>query len=150
MLKLRILIAVLLGFTNLPIVVGQSQLTQKQIEKANYQEVHGFSDFENDTLKPDNFPMYPDGQDGLIKDVSKSIKYPQAARKEGVQGKVVLAFVVEKNGAIEKIEIIESAHPDLDAEAIRVIKNLKTWLPGIKNGEPVAVPFVYPITFRLN
>jgi len=129
---------------------GQSALTQKQIEKGNYQEVLGFSAFQNDSLKPDEFPMYPNGQDGLIKDVSKNIKYPPAARKQGIQGKVVLAFVVEKNGNIEKIEIVKNAHPDLDAEAIRVIKNLKIWLPGIKNGEPVAVPFVYPITFRLN
>lgn len=147
---MRILIILSLGLIFAQILFGQSNLSPKQIEKANYLEVHGFSDFENDTLKPDKFPMYPNGQDGLIKDVSKSIKYPAAARKEGIQGKVILAFIVEKNGTIEKTEIIESANPDLDAEAIRVIKNLKTWLPGMKNGEPVSVPFVYPITFQLN
>lgn len=130
-------------------LVGQSTLTPKQIEKGNYMEVPGFSEFQNDSLKPDVSPMYPNGQDGLIKDVSKSIKYPPAVRKQDIQGKVIIAFIVEKNGTIEKTEIIESAHPDLDAEAVRVIKNLKIWLPGIKNGEPVAVPFVYPINFIL-
>lgn len=150
MYKSRIIIAVVLGLMTSQCIFGQSPLTPKQIDKANYLEVHGFSDFENDTLKPDKFPMYPNGQDGLGKDISKSIKYPRAARDKGIQGKVILAFIVEKNGTIEQTEIIESANPDLDAEAIRVVKNLKAWLPGMKNGEPVAVSFVYPITFRLN
>jgi hypothetical protein len=94
-----ILFGLLLGQS----LLSQSTLNQKQIEKENYMEVHGFSEFQNDTLKLDIFPMYPKGQEGLIKDVSKSIKYPPSARKKGIQGKVLVTFIVEKDGAIEKI-----------------------------------------------
>ena len=149
MVKSRIIIAVFLEFMTSQYILGQSQLTQKQIEKENYQEVLGYSEFQNDSLKPDKFPMYPDGQDGLIKDVSKNIKYPPAARKQGIQGKVIVAFIVNKNGTIEKIEIIKSADPALDDEAIRVIGKLKPWFPGIKNNQALAVPFIYPINFQL-
>jgi len=146
---MKIYITVLFGLLLSQSLFSQSTLTQKQIEKENYREVLGFSEFQNDTLKPDVFPMYPNGQEGLVKDVSKNIKYPPSARKQGIQGKVLVTFIVEKDGTIEKIEIIKSADPTLDEEAIRLIGKLKPWVPGIKNDQAVAVPFIYPINFQL-
>ncbi len=146
---MKIYITVLFGLLLSQSLFSQSTLTQKQIKKENYQEVLGFSEFQNDTLKPDVFPMYPNGQEGLVKDVSKNIKYPPSARKQGIQGKVLVTFIVEKDGTIEKIEIIKSADPTLDEEAIRLIGKLKPWVPGIKNDQAVAVPFIYPINFQL-
>ena len=146
---MKFYIIALFGFLVSQSLFSQSTLTQKQIEKENYREVLGFSEFQNDTLKPDVFPMYPNGQEGLVKDVSKNIKYPPSARKQGIQGKVLVTFIVEKDGTIEKIEIIKSADPTLDEEAIRLIGKLKPWVPGIKNDQAVAVPFIYPINFQL-
>ncbi len=146
---MKFYIIALLGFLVSQSLFSQTTLTQKQIKKENYQEVLGFSEFQNDTLKPDVFPMYPNGQEGLVKDVSKNIKYPPSARKQGIQGKVLVTFIVEKDGTIEKIEIIKSADPTLDEEAIRLIGKLKPWVPGIKNDQVVAVPFIYPINFQL-
>ncbi len=146
---MRFYITILFGLFIAQNIFCQNTLTKKQIDKDNYQEVPGFSEFQNDTLKPDVFPMYPNGQEGLVKDVSKNIKYPASARKQGIQGKVYVTFVVNKNGIIEKIEIVKRADPVLDDEAIRVIGKLRTWVPGVKNDKAVAVPFIYPINFQL-
>jgi len=128
---------------------GQSKLTQKQIEKRYYQEV--IPDYSNtkDTIRPDKYPMYPSGMPGIWKDIICNLTYPQNAFNNGIQGKVILKFIVEKNGYIQNIEVFQSAEPDLDAAAIRVIEKLKTWVPGYKDGKPVRVPYLIPISFKL-
>lgn len=97
---------------------------------------------------PDRYAMYPDGSKGIQKHIMKNLTYPSNAYNNGIKGRVVLRFVVEKNGQIEEIEVIQSVDPELDAEAIRVIKKLKAWVPGYKDGKPVRVEYKYPFNFQ--
>ena len=94
-------------------------------------------------------PSYPGGQDALYTFLSKNINYPEEAETNGVQGRVQLTFIVEKDGSISNVEVVNSIDPSLDRESIRVVKLMKHWIPGKQNGEPVRVKYTLPITFRL-
>ena len=139
-----------LGLALISTTVGfsQSKLTQKQITKRNYQEVIGGKSSSAEEDMPDRYAMYPDGSNGIQKHIMKNLTYPSNAYNNGIKGRVVLRFVVEKNGQIEEIEVIQSVDPELDAEAIRVIKKLKAWVPGYKDGKPVRVEYKYPFNFQ--
>ena len=91
----------------------------------------------------------PEFNGDLYKYLSKNIIYPASARELGLSGKVIAAFVVEKDGSISNIEVIRKAGNDFDNEAIRVIKSMPAWKPGKQNGKPVRVKFTLPITFAL-
>lgn len=91
----------------------------------------------------------PEFNGDLYTYLSKNIIYPASARELGLSGKVIAAFVVEKDGSISNIEVIRKAGNDFDAEAIRVIKSMPAWKPGKQNGKPVRVKFTLPITFAL-
>jgi len=94
-------------------------------------------------------PEFPGGNEALLKYISKTIQYPQAAVENGIQGKVSLRFVVSPDGSIRRVEILRGVDPLLDAEAIRVISSLPKWKPGKQNGEAVNVWFSVPVTFKL-
>jgi protein TonB len=143
------LIAVFFGLLFTLSSNGQSKLTQKQIEKRYYQEV--IPDYSNtkDTIRPDKYPMYPSGMPGIWEDIKSNLTYPQNAFNNGIQGKVLVKFIVEKNGYIQKIEVLQSAEPELDAAAVKVVEKLKTWVPGYKDGKPVRVAYLIPISFKL-
>ena len=80
----------------------------------------------------------------------KNIKYPEQAMKEGIQGRVAVRFIVEKDGSISDVKPILSVHPLLNKEAVRVVKSMPKWTPGKQNGKPVRVRFNLPIMFKLN
>ncbi len=98
----------------------------------------------------EQMPTYPGGEAALYKDLNSNIKYPTEAAEEGIQGRVVVRFVVTKTGAIDKVSIARGKHPALDKEAIRVVKTLKKFIPGKQNGEAVNVWYSLPISFKLN
>jgi protein TonB len=81
--------------------------------------------------------------------LSKNIRYPQIAIETYTQGRVICQFVVGKDGSIEDIEIVRSVDPSLDKEALRVIKSMPKWKPGMQNGKPVKVRMTLPVNFRL-
>ena len=85
-----------------------------------------------------------------MKFISQNLKYPAQAAAKGIQGRVTLTFIVEKDGSISNIEEFRSPSPDLTEEAIRVVKMLPKWRPGKNGGKLVRVKFLLPITFRLN
>jgi TonB family protein len=91
----------------------------------------------------------PEFNGDLYTYLSKNINYPASARELGISGKVIAAFVVEKDGSISNIEVLRKAGNDFDTEAIRVIKSMPAWKPGKQNGKPVRVRFTLPITFAL-
>ena len=95
-------------------------------------------------------PQFPGGQQGLMSYLSSAVKYPSKARKSGIQGRVIVKFIVEKDGSISNASIQRSADPLLDEEALRVINAMPRWTPGMQKGKPVRVNFSMPITFRLN
>lgn len=82
--------------------------------------------------------------------IAQNVHYPASAYKNGIQGKVFVQFVVGRDGRLSNEQIVRSVSPELDAEAIRVVKMSPPWRPGIQNGQPVSVIFTVPITFRLN
>ena len=94
-------------------------------------------------------PEFPGGMEALMKHLSKEIKYPKEAQDKGTQGRVIVQFVVEKDGSITDTKIVRSADPQLDAEALRVVNAMPNWTPGKQKGEPVRTRFTLPVTFRL-
>ncbi|MBS1501685.1 MAG: TonB family protein [Bacteroidetes bacterium] len=94
-------------------------------------------------------PSFPGGQDAFIKYLSKNIHYPAVARENGVQGKVFLSFVCEKDGSLTDIKVVRGIGSGCDDEAVRVLKNSPKWTPGVQNGKHVRVAYTIPITFAL-
>lgn len=95
-------------------------------------------------------PEYPGGMGALMKYLSENVRYPASAHKAGIQGRVTVQFIIDKDGSIKEPEVIRSVDKDLDAEAVRIVKSLPNWKPGIQKGEPVAVRYTIPVMFRLN
>lgn len=94
-------------------------------------------------------PEFPGGDAGMIKFLSENIDYPERAKSEGVEGRVVLEFVINKNGKIEDLKLKKGMGYGLDEEAMRVVNKMPTWKPGKNNGRPVSVSFKLPILFKL-
>lgn len=97
----------------------------------------------------DEPPIFPGGEELLVKHISKHTKYPDAAKANGIQGQVVVKFCISSKGNISGYEIVKSVNPDLDAEALRVIKTLTRFEPARKDGKPVPFWYYLPITFTL-
>ena len=95
-------------------------------------------------------PMYPGGMQELMKYLQMNIRYPKEAQDRGLQGRVIVQFVVNKDGSICDEHIVKSVDPQLDAEALRIVRSMPTWTPGKQRGEPVRVRFTLPIAFRLS
>jgi protein TonB len=99
------------------------------------------------------FPEFSGGEKALLKFLSDNIVYPKEARgkgKKGIEGCVMIEFIVEKDGSLSNFTIKRSIHPLLDDEALRVVKLMPNWMPGKQNGKPVRVHFTQPIVFQLN
>ena len=97
----------------------------------------------------EELPAYPGGMEELMKFLQEHVKYPKAAQDKGTQGRVLVQFVVEKDGSITNVNVVRSVSPELDAEALRVVKAMPNWTPGKHKGEAVRVKFTIPIVFRL-
>ena len=97
----------------------------------------------------EQMPSFPGGAGALMQYLSSNIKYPVVAEENGVQGRVVCTFVVEKDGSITDVRVIKSVDPSLDKEAMRVVKSMPKWIPGKQNGSAVRVKYTVPVTFRL-
>lgn len=95
-------------------------------------------------------PMFPGGMQELMTFLQTNIRYPKEAQTRGLQGRVVVQFVVNKDGSICDEHIVKSVDPQLDAEALRIVRSMPTWTPGKQRGEPVRVRFTLPIAFRLS
>ena len=94
-------------------------------------------------------PQFPGGQIAMLQYIMKNIKYPEQAMKEGIQGRVTVRFIVEKDGSISDVKPILSVHPLLNKEAVRVVESMPKWTPGKQNGKPVRVRFNVPVMFKL-
>ena len=94
-------------------------------------------------------PEFPGGQASLLKYLATRIKYPAIAQENGIQGRVSCSFVVDTDGSLKNIEVIRGIDPSLDREAVRVIREMSKWNPGVQNNMAVAVKYTVPVTFRL-
>jgi periplasmic protein TonB len=98
---------------------------------------------------PQVWPEYEGGHEAMMKFITKHMRYPSSAARQGIQGPVFVQFVVKGDGSISDVLVIRGIHPDCDKEAARVVSMLKKWRGGKQNGIPVGVRMVLPITFSL-
>ena len=97
----------------------------------------------------EEMPSFPGGQGALMSYLASKIKYPVVAQENGVQGRVIVSFVVERDGSISDVRVARSVDPSLDREAQRVVKSMPRWKPGKQNGSAVRVKYTVPVVFRL-
>lgn len=97
----------------------------------------------------ERWPEFPGGQQELHKFVTLSLKYPESAKKARIEGVISVSFTVEKDGSVNKVEILKGLHEEMDSEAIRVVESMPRWSPGVVKGVPCAVQYNLPIRFRL-
>ncbi len=93
--------------------------------------------------------MYPGGEIGVNEHVKNELKYPEEALSDSIQGRVVVRYVVQTDGNVGEIEVVESVHPLLDEEAMRVIRAMQKWKPGIQRGKPIKAAYLQAFNFNL-
>ncbi len=137
MKQIYIIITGLLAFTCIPSVINAQTNTNST---SSEEEVYTIVEVA---------PEFPGGEEARMKFLRDNIVYPIEARKKGIKGRVVLSFIVEKNGSITNIEVLKSAHKLLDEEAIRVTKLMPAWKPAMQKDKPVSIKYSMPITFNI-
>lgn len=157
-LALPALLAVVLYFVagNMNVLIAQdtqkaAQLEQQKATQAGQQKTIS----QNKPSEPEAFkevdimPQFPGGQEAMVKYLVTNIKYPDEAKKKGLQGTVLVQYIVEKDGSITNTEVIEGIGGGCDEEALRVVSSMPRWIPGKMKDETVRVIFVLPIKFAL-
>ena len=100
-------------------------------------------------MRVEKAPAFPGGQKAMMEYLMKNIKYPAACQEAGIQGRVIVSFVVNKDGTIQNVEVLRGVHEKRDAEAVRVVKSMPAWSPGEQQGRKVRSKFQLPVFFRL-
>jgi len=100
-------------------------------------------------IEVEEMPIFPGGDEALLKYLAENTIYPENAKKNSIKGKVVLRFCIASNGTVNRVSVLQGVNPELDAEAIRVVKTLPAFIPGKQGGKAVAVWYMVPITFAL-
>ena len=99
--------------------------------------------------KAEVMPEFPGGEQAMINFVAKNVTYPKEAMEKEISGRVLVGFIVEKDGSITETEVVKGIGGGCDEEAVRVVKAMPKWKPGKQKGKPVRVHFLLPITFKL-
>ncbi len=94
-------------------------------------------------------PAFPGGEAQLYKFLAEHMRYPEIAQENGIEGRVIVRFVVQKDGSIGEVKVARSVDPALDQEAIRIVKSFPNFIPGKNNGQPVNVWYTLPVRFKL-
>ncbi|MCX6150674.1 MAG: energy transducer TonB [Ignavibacteriales bacterium] len=128
------------GVIVVPWTVKELKITKDTFKKKSDDEAFTFVE---------QMPVYPGGIDALLKFISANIKYPEIARRAGVEGKVIVQFVVDQQGKITHSQILKGLGAGCDEEALRVVKELKNFQPGKQGGKAVKVKMVIPFSFKL-
>lgn len=122
----------------------------KKISSSSYSKDFKIKDpkVENKVFESvEEMPSFPGGMSALMKYLADNVKYPVDAQENGLQGRVVVSFVVERDGSITNVQAVRSVYPSLDSEAVRVVEAMPRWKPGKLNGLPVRVKYNVPVTF---
>lgn len=98
----------------------------------------------------EKMPSYPGGNGAMQKWIAQNLTYPAAAAENGIEGRVIVAFVVEADGSISDVRIARGVDPSLDREALSVVKRMPKWIPGTQGGKPIRVKYNVPVTFKLD
>lgn len=145
----------------LVILVGEqarqnSSLSEVDLSKEIQASSHSKAKTESHELDADRIfdvveemPQFPGGPSAMFEYLSKSIRYPEEAEVKGIQGRVIVTFVVEPDGSISNVKVSKSVNPLLNKEAVRVVESMPHWIPGKQNGNAVRVKYTTPVTFKL-
>jgi len=123
---------------------------KEEIKEKSSSRVFPMSDDDRIYDVVEQMPSFKGGQGTLMKWIASNLNYPVAAEEQQIEGRVLVQFVVEKDGSITNVKVIKSIESSLDNEAIRVVKSMPNWIPGRQNGLAVRVKYTVPVTFRLN
>lgn len=155
-----------------PVVVEQIQVVEDDVEVADVEITSvddAFDKLQNTFTPPapsqrgreevvedntvfeflEEMPEFPGGQAAMMKWLSENVKYPAIAAENNIQGRVMVSFIVERDGSVSDVKILRSVDPSLDKEAIRLINSMPKWKPGMQTGKPVRARFNIPVTFKL-
>lgn len=95
-------------------------------------------------------PEFPGGQAALLAYLRRNVNYPVLAQESGIQGRVIIQFVVNRDGTVTEPVVLRSVHPVLDREAVRVVSSMPRWRPGMQDGKPIRATYAIPVSFKLN
>ena len=126
-------------------VKNTAEIGEKAIESSDPKKV--FTGKVYDLV--DEMPSFPGGLEELYKWIDNNVQYPAVARENGIEGRVILKFIVEKDGTLSDSTVIHSVHPMVDREALRLVGQMPKWNPGKRAGVPVRVRYCLPIKFKL-
>jgi TonB family protein len=146
-MKVNLLVFLIIYVSSFAIVQAQSDGESLGSNK-EYIEINPFKNQEGYFTTIERFPMYPGGEEGISEHIRTTLEYPEEAKEQGVKGTVIVAYMIEVDGSIGAANVIQSVHPLLDEEAVRVIKAMDTWKPAIQRGKPTRMMFQQAITFK--
>jgi len=129
------------GENNAPLAAIESQDSKPALQNSGNKDIYE---------KVEKMPVYPGGVNELMNYLAKNIKYPADAQAKGIQGRIIVRFIVNKVGKIEKTEILRGLNPSCDKEALRVVNAMPLWTPGKQDGKNVSVYYALPISFKLD
>ncbi len=117
-----------------------------------FEQLFDLATYKEDTVYQtvEEMPEFPDGIEGLMDYVAQNVKYPESAKEKNLQGRVLVKFIIEKDGSVSNVEVGRGWGNELDDEAVRVVKAMPKWKPGKQDGKPVRVSFILPINFKLS
>ena len=125
---------------NVPLIIDPDKVDQYLAERKDTINVY-------DCVE--QMPSFPGGSQKLKEFIEENLRYPKELEETCVQGRVIVRFIVERNGKLSNVKVVKSVHPVLDKEAFRIVKLMPRWIPGRQNGITVRVKFYIPIIFRL-
>lgn len=135
------------------VALSQKKLMLNEIVVKTIQKTESSPVTDAPQIKPvygvEQMPLYPGGEAARMKYIQDNLKYPSAAVNKGIQGKVICSFIVDENGNVTDIKVMSGVDPALDAEAVRVVSGMPTWIPGKQNGKDCAVQYALPIVFSI-
>lgn len=135
------------------VTLPQKKLMLNEIVVKTIQKTESSPVTDAPQIKPvygvEQMPQYPGGEEALMNYIKDNLRYPSAASNKGIQGKVICSFIVDATGNVTDIKVMNSVDPALDAEAVRVVSGMPTWIPGKQNGKDCAVQYAVPILFSI-
>ena len=125
---------------NVPLIIDPDKVDQYLAERKDTINVY-------DCVE--QMPSFPGGTQKLKEFIEENLRYPKELEESCVQGRVIVRFIVERNGKLSNVKVVKSVDPVLDKEALRIVKLMPRWIPGRQNGIPLRVKYTIPVTFRL-
>ncbi|MCM1522083.1 MAG: M56 family metallopeptidase [Muribaculaceae bacterium] len=154
-------VATAIFLINIPVVASTLRVDLRALSESPMEGVSVLGYADKETAMPDedenepvfnvveDKPQFPGGEEMLLRFIGTNLRYPQEAYDQGIEGRVIVQFVIRKNGSVGRVRVVRGEHSLLDEEAMRVVRTLPDFIPGKVNGQPVAVWYTLPIRFKI-